>query len=129
MTELQRRDNVVGVTGDGVNDAPALKIAQVGIAVNTAAAVAREAAEIIMLQKSLLNVLLGIEEGRKIIINTLKYIKITISSNVGNFYSLAFSSLLINYLPMLPLQLLFLDLVTDFPLIAISTDSVKKQEL
>lgn len=129
MIELLQRNSTVGYLGDGINDAPALKIAHVGIVVHTAAAVAREAAEIIMLQKSLLNVLLGIEEGRKIIINTLKYIKITISSNVGNFYSLAFSSLLINYLPMLPLQLLFLDLTTDLPLIAISTDSVKKTEL
>lgn len=125
---LQRK-YAVGYIGDGINDAPALKIAQVGMVVNTAAAVAREAAEIIMLQKSLLNVLLGIEEGRKIVINTLKYIKITISMNVGIFYSLACASLLIDYLPMQPLQLLFLDLITDFPLIAISTDSVRKQEL
>jgi len=119
----------VGYMGDGINDAPGLKIANIGIAVTDAAPVAREAAEIILLEKSLLNVILGIEEGRKTIINTLKYIKITISSNVGNFYSLAFSSLLINYLPMLPLQLLFLDLVGDFPLIAISTDAVTHQEL
>jgi len=128
ITYLQEHYSV-GYLGDGINDAPALKSAQVGMVVNTAAGVAREAAEIIMLQKSLLNVLLGIEEGRKIIINTLKYIKVTVSSNVGNFYSLALSSLMINYLPMLPLQLLLLDLVADFPLISISTDAVAKHEL
>lgn len=123
------KNHSVGYIGDGINDAPALKLAHVGIAVRDASPVAREAAEVILLQKSLLNIVLGIEEGRKIITNTLKYIKTTIASNVGNFYSLAFSSLLINYLPMLPLQLLFLDLVTDFPLIGISTDTVTHQEL
>ena len=129
IIELLQRTYFVGYIGDGINDAPALKIAQVGIAVKDAVSVAREAAEIILLQKSLLNIMLGIEEGRKIIINTLKYIKVTISSNVGSFYSLALSSLLLNYLPMLPLQLLFLDLITDFPLIAISSDRVNHQEL
>ena len=128
ITYLQEKYSV-GYLGDGINDAPALKSAQVGMVVNTAAGVAREAAEIIMLQKSLLNVLLGIEEGRKIIINTLKYIKITISCNIALFYALIFSSLLIDYLPMLPLQLLFLDLISDFPLISISTDAVSKHEL
>jgi len=128
ISSLQLKQ-LVGYIGDGINDAPALKIAHVGIAVNDAAPVAREAAEVILLEKSLLNIVLGIEEGRRIIINTLKYIKITIASNVGNVYSLAFSSLIINYLPMLPLQLLFSDLITDFPLIAISTDSVTHQEL
>lgn len=128
ITILQRTYSV-GYIGDGINDAPALKIAQVGIAVKDAAPVAREAAEIILLQKSLLNIMLGVEEGRRIVINTLKYIKVTIASNVGHFYSLIFSSLLLNYLPMLPLQLLFLDLITDFPLIGISSDRVTHQEL
>jgi Mg2+-importing ATPase len=128
ITILQQTYSV-GYIGDGINDAPALKIAQVGIAVKDAAAVAREAAEIILLEKSLLNIMLGVEEGRRIIINTLKYIKVTIASNVGHFYSLIFSSLLLNYLPMLPLQLLFLDLITDFPLIGISSDRVTHQEL
>ncbi len=129
IISLLQRTYSVGYIGDGINDAPALKIAQVGIAVKDAARVAQEAAEIILLQKSLLNIMLGVEEGRKIIINTLKYIKVTIACNVGHFYSLALSSLWLNYLPMLPLQLLFLDLITDFPLIGISSDSVTYQEL
>lgn len=129
IIEILQQMYSVCYMGDGINDAPALKAAHVGVAVKEAAPVAREAAEIILLQKSLLYIVSGIEEGRKTIINTLKYIKITISSNIGLFCFLSLSSLWINYLPTLPLQLLFLDLITDFPLISISTDTVTHHEL
>lgn len=129
IINLLKETAYVAYMGDGINDAPALKSANVGIAVNHATPVAREAAEIILLKKNLLDVVLGIEEGRKITINTLKYILITLSCNFGLFFSLSLASLIITYLPMLPLQLLFLDLITDTPLIAISTDKVSTIEL
>jgi P-type Mg2+ transporter len=119
----------VGYMGDGINDAPALKIAHVSFAVNDAAPVAREAAEIILLRRSLSSVILGIEEGRKTIVNTLKYTKMTNAPSFGHFYALAVASLLINYPPMLPMQLLFLNLLTDLPMIAISTDNVSYEEV
>lgn len=125
---LQRKFSV-GYLGDGINDAPALKLATVSLAVNDSTPIAREAADIILLKKSLMTIIVGIEEGRKIVINTLKYIRITISSNYGNFYSLSIASLLIDYLPMLPFQLLLLNLLTDLPLITISTDAVSSAEL
>lgn len=106
-----------------------LKIAHVSFAVNDAAPVAREAAEIILLRKSLSSVILGIEEGRKTIVNTLKYTKMTNAPSFGHFYALAVASLLVNYPPMLPMQLLFLNLLTDLPMIAISTDSVSAEEV
>ena len=119
----------VGYMGDGINDAPALKIAHVSFAVNDAAPVAREAAEIILLRKSLRSVILGIEEGRKTIVNTLKYTKMTNAPSFGHFYALSIASLLVNYPPMLPMQLLFLNLLTDLPMIAISTDTVSLDEI
>lgn len=119
----------VGYMGDGINDAPALKIAHVSFAVNDAALVAREAAEIILLRKSLSSVILGIEEGRRTIVNTLKYTKMTNAPSFGHFYALAVASLLVNYPPMLPMQLLFLNLLTDLPMIAISTDTVGPDEI
>lgn len=119
----------VGYMGDGINDAPALKIAHVSFAVNDAASVAREAAEIILLRKSLSSVILGIEEGRRTIVNTLKYTKMTNAPSFGHFYALAVASLLVNYPPMLPMQLLFLNLLTDLPMIAISTDNVSPEEV
>jgi Mg2+-importing ATPase len=119
----------VGYMGDGINDAPALKMAHVSFAVNDAASVAREAAEIILLRKSLSSVILGIEQGRRTIVNTLKYTKMTNAPSFGHFYALAVASLLVNYPPMLPMQLLFLNLLTDLPMIAISTDNVSEQEI
>jgi P-type Mg2+ transporter len=124
-----KRKYSVGYMGDGINDAPALKIAHVSFAVNDAAAVAREAAEIILLRKSLSSVILGIEEGRRTIINTLKYTKMTNAPSFGHFYALAVASLLVKYPPMLPMQLLFLNLLTDLPMIAISTDNVSDEEV
>lgn len=128
ISHLQKNYSV-GYMGDGINDAPALKIAHVSFAVNDAAPVAREAAEIILLRKSLSSVILGIEEGRKTIVNTLKYTKMTNAPSFGHFYALAIASILIDYPPMLPMQLLFLNLLTDLPMIAISTDSVSDHEI
>jgi Mg2+-importing ATPase len=119
----------VGYMGDGINDAPALKIAHVSFAVNDAAPVAREAAEIILLRKSLSSVILGIEEGRRTIVNTLKYTKMTNAPSFGHFYALAVASVLVSYPPMLPMQLLFLNLLTDLPMMAISTDNVSPEEV
>ena len=119
----------VGYMGDGINDAPALKMAHVSFAVNDAAPVAREAAEIILLRKSLRSVVLGIEEGRRTIVNTLKYTKMTNAPSFGHFYALAVASLLVSYPPMLPMQLLFLNLLTDLPMMAISTDNVSPEEV
>jgi len=128
ITDLQQH-YLVGYLGDGINDAPALKSASVSLAVQDAADVAREAADIILLKKSLHVIIDGIREGRKIFINTLKYITITMAANFGNFFSLAIASLLLNYLPMLPFQLLLLNLLSDFPMIAIATDMVDPMEL
>ena len=128
ISHLQKKYSV-GYMGDGINDAPALKIAHVSFAVNDAAPVAREAAEIILLRKSLSSVILGIEEGRRTIVNTLKYTKMTNAPSFGHFYALAVASLLVSYPPMLPMQLLFLNLLTDLPMIAISTDNVSYEEV
>lgn len=119
----------VGYLGDGINDAPALKAAGVSLAVNNAADVAREAADVILLENDLNVIIEGIEEGRKIFINSAKYIKATLASNFGNFYAVAIASLLIPFLPMLPLQILLLNLLSDFPMIAIATDNVDATEL
>ena len=119
----------VGFLGEGINDAPALKAANVALVVNDAADVAREAADIVLLQKSLQVIVDGIREGRQVFANTVKYIKATLGSNFGNFYAIAIASLLIDFLPMLPLQILLLNLLSDFPMIAVATDSVDDSEL
>ena len=129
IIKLLQENYEVGFLGEGINDAPALKIANVAIVVQGAADVAQEAADVILLRKGLKAVVDGIGEGRKIFANTVKYIKTTLASNFGNFYAIACASLLIPFLPMRPLQILLLNLLSDFPMIAIITDNVDSKEL
>lgn len=119
----------VGYLGEGINDAAALKVANVGLVVDSAADIAREAADIILLDQDLSVIVSGVAEGRKTFANTIKYIKVTLLSNFGNFYAVALASLVVDYLPMLPVQLLLLNLLSDFPMIAIASDQVDADEL
>lgn len=129
IIKLLQKKYQVGFLGEGINDAPALKIANVAIAVESASDIAREAADIILLEKNLLAVVGGIREGRVTFANTIKYIRATLSSNFGNFYAVAISSLFIPFLPMLPLQILLVNLLSDFPAIAIATDTVEDSDI
>ncbi|MFH1367014.1 MAG: magnesium-translocating P-type ATPase [Patescibacteria group bacterium] len=129
IIEVLKQKYEVGFLGEGINDAPALKIANVGLAVDKASDIARETADIVLLNKSLSVIIDGIAEGRQVFANTLKYIKATLTSNFGNFFAVAIASLLIDYLPMLPLQILLLNLLSDFPMIAIAADNVDLEEL
>ena len=124
---LKKAGNVVGYMGDGINDASALHAADVGISVESAVDVAKEAADIVLLQKDL-NVLIGgIKEGRVTFANTLKYVFMATSANFGNMFSMAGISLFIPFLPMLPSQILLTNLLTDFPEMAIASDSVDQE--
>lgn len=121
--------HLVGFLGEGFNDAPALRMAHVGLAVEGASDIAQDAADVVLLNRSLEVIVDGIREGRTIFANTMKYIRATLTSNVGNFYALAFAALFIPYLPMLPIQILLLNLLSDFPMISIAADSVDEAEL
>ena len=121
---LQKSGNVVGFMGDGINDAPALHAADVGISVDTAVDVAKEAADIILLNQDLNVLITGIVAGRKTFSNTMKYIFMATSANFGNMFSMAGASLFLPFLPLLPKQILFMNLLTDFPQMAIATDRV-----
>lgn len=126
---LLREHDEVGFLGEGMNDAPALKAATVALVVNDAADVAREAADIILLKKDLKVIVEGMLEGRRVFANTIKYIRATLASNIGNFYAIAIASLFVEYLPMLPIQILLVNLLSDVPMIAIATDRVDRAEL
>ena len=121
---LKQAGNVVGFMGDGINDAPALRTADIGISVDSAVDIAKEAADIIMLEKSLMVLVQGVIEGRRTFANILKYIKMTASSNFGNVLSVLLASAFIPFLPMLPMQLLIQNLLYDFSQIAIPFDLV-----
>jgi Mg2+-importing ATPase len=125
---LQKRYEV-GFLGEGINDAPALKLANVGIVVESASDISRDSADIVLLEKDLNVIIEGIKSGRATFENTIKYIKTTLISNFGNFYTIAIVSLFIPYLPMLPGQILLLNLLSDFPMIAISTDRVDEDQM
>ena len=120
---------VVGYMGDGINDAPAIKEADVGISVDTAADTAKDAASIVLLQNSLKVLLSGIKEGRRTFINTLKYIFVAASANFGNMFSMAGASIFLKFLPLLPKQILLTNLFTDFPSLQIASDSVDEDWL
>jgi len=126
---MQKGGNVVGYIGDGINDASAIKAADVGISVDTAVDVAKETADIVLLEKDLNVLREGILEGRKTFINTLKYIFITTSANFGNMISVAISSFYLPFLPLLPKQILLLNLLSDLPAMAISSDRVDEEQL
>ncbi len=121
---LHRDRHVVGFLGDGINDGPALRAADVGISVDTAVDIAKESADIILLEKSLLVLEEGVIEGRKVFGNILKYIKMTASSNFGNMFSMIGASALLPFLPMLPVQVLLNNLLYDFSQTAVASDEV-----
>jgi Mg2+-importing ATPase len=121
---LRANGHVVGFMGDGINDAPALRAADIGISVDSAVDIAKEAADIIMLEKSLMVLEEGVLEGRKTFCNMLKYIRMTASSNFGNVFSVLIASAFLPFLPMLPLQLLVQNLLYDISQIAIPFDNV-----
>jgi P-type Mg2+ transporter len=121
---LKKAGNVVGYLGDGINDASALHAADVGISVESAVDVAKEAADIVLLEKDLNVLVEGVKEGRVIFANTLKYIFMATSANFGNMFSMAGISLFLPFLPLLPSQILLTNLLTDFPELTIATDSV-----
>jgi len=124
---LRKAGNVVGYMGDGINDASALHAADVGISVDTAADVAKDAADIVLLEKDLGVLVQGVREGRTTFANTLKYVFMATSANFGNMFSMAGVSLFIPFLPLLPKQILLTNLMTDFPEMTIATDNVDEQ--
>lgn len=129
VQNLRQAGHVVGFMGDGINDAPALRAADIGISVDSAVDIAKEAADIILLEKSLMVLEQGVIEGRRTFANMLKYIKMTASSNFGNVFSVLIASAFLPFLPMLPLHLLIQNLLYDISQIAIPFDNVDEEQL
>jgi len=121
---LRANGHITGFLGDGINDAPAIRAADIGISVDSAVDIAKEAADIILLERSLLVLEGGVQEGRRTFANMLKYIKMTASSNFGNVFSVLVASVFLPFLPMLPAQLLTQNLLYDISQIAIPFDNV-----
>ena len=124
IVALRKTGNVVGFLGDGINDSAALHAADVGISVDSAVAVAKEAAEIVLLATGLDVLACGVRSGRRTFANTIKYVFMATSANFGNMFSMAGASLFLPFLPLLPTQILLTNLLTDFPEMTIATDNV-----
>ncbi|QVL34165.1 magnesium-translocating P-type ATPase [Telmatocola sphagniphila] len=129
ITALRSRNHTVGFMGDGINDAPALRAADVGISVDTAVDIAKESADMILLEKSLMVLEEGVIEGRKVFANILKYIRMGASSNFGNMFSVLGTSIFLPYLPMAPIQILANNLLYDISQTAIPTDEVDPEQV
>lgn len=129
ITILRANGHVVGYIGDGINDAPSLKAADVGISVNNATDIAKESADLIMMHKDLDDLVHAVIEGRKTFSNTYKYLLMTLSSNFGNMFSMAGASLFLPFLPMRPAQVLFNNLLYDTSQFTLPTDNVDEDEL
>jgi Mg2+-importing ATPase len=129
IESLRQGGHVVGYMGDGINDAPALRAADVGISVDSAVDVAKESADIVLLEKSLLVLEDGILEGRKVFTNIIKYIRMGASSNFGNMFSVLGASYLLPFLPMQPIQILLNNLLYDFSQTGIPTDHVDEEQI
>jgi Mg2+-importing ATPase len=129
IRSLQSRGHTVGFLGDGMNDAPALRAADVGITVDSAVDIAKESADVILLEKSLLVLEEGVLEGRKVFANILKYVRMGASSNFGNMFSVLGASAFLPFLPMAPLQILTNNLLYDFSQVPIPTDEVDHDQI
>jgi Mg2+-importing ATPase len=126
---LRKAGNVVGYMGDGINDASALHAADVGISIDSAVDVAKDAADIVLLEKDLGVLVQGVQAGRTTFANTLKYVFMATSANFGNMFSMAGASLFLSFLPLLPKQILLTNLLTDFPELTIATDNVDLESI
>ena len=129
LRALSRRGHTVGFVGDGINDAPALHAADVGFSVEGAVDVAKATADIVLLEKDLSVLVDGVRIGRRVFANTLKYVHVTTSANFGNMLSLAAATLVLPFLPLLPLQILVLNFLSDVPGMTIATDRVDDEML
>ncbi|HEY3450229.1 MAG TPA: magnesium-translocating P-type ATPase [Myxococcales bacterium] len=129
VAALQRRGHVVGFLGDGINDGPALRVADVGVSVDSAADIAKESADLILLEKSLLVLEEGILEGRKVFANILKYIRMGASSSFGNMFSVVGASAFLPFVPMAPIQILANNLLYDFSQVPIPTDETDPEQI
>jgi Mg2+-importing ATPase len=126
---LRASGRAVGFMGDGINDAPALRAADVGISVDTAVDIAKESADVILLEKSLMVLEEGVLEGRKVFANIIKYVRMGASSNFGNMFSVLGASAFLPYVPMLPIQVLTNNLLYDFSQVPIPTDNVDPEQI